>query len=165
MFVDVISSDSSTSGTSAVGDSDGAGESAVGDSVGAKRDRKRPTMRIGKAVVVASRGSERVQKPEGEAAVSASRGSEHKPRLLIPRRKKQRMPSGVQEQQREAAVGASRGSEDPPFEEESHENQLTTFRADLREHAAHGGLPHLSRPEMYDSHLGRPLAASRPVAA
>ena len=86
-FVDVISSDSSTSGTSAVGDSDGAGESAVGDSVGAKRGRKRPTMRIGKAVVVVARGSKRIQKAEGEAAVSTSRGSEHKPRFLIPRRK------------------------------------------------------------------------------
>ena len=82
-IVDVVSSDSSTSGTSAVGDSDGAGESAVGDSVGAKRGRKRLTMRTqehnGEAAVGASRGIERIQKHQGEAAVSPSRGSEHKP--------------------------------------------------------------------------------------
>ena len=120
----------------------------------------------GEAAVGASRGSERIQKHKGEAAVAASRGSEHKPRRRIRRRKKQRMPTvRIQEQQGEAAVGASRGSEDPPFEEESQENQLRAFRADLREHAAHGGAPPLVPAGMYDSHLGRPLAASRPVAA
>ena len=39
-----------------------------------------------------------------------------------------------------AAVGASCGSEDP-FEEESQENQLNTWRADIREHGANGGAP------------------------
>ena len=47
----------------------------------------------------------------------------------------------VQEQQQEAAVGASQDSGDPPFEEESLENQLPSLRAAVRKHAAKGGAP------------------------
>ena len=143
-MVDVVSSDSSTSGTSAGRRaSDGAGASAVGDSAGAKRGRKRPTMRmpaIRGTALAASRGSEGIQNIQGEAAVSPSRGSEHKPRRRIRMLKKKRRPTvGVQEQQREAAVGASRDIGSPPFEEESQENQLPSLRAAVRKHAAKGG--------------------------
>ena len=96
-MVDVVSSDSSASGTSAGRrPSDGAGASAVGDSAGAERGRERPTMRmpaIYGTALAASRGSEGIQNIQGEAAVSPSRGSEHKPRRRIRMLKKKRRPT------------------------------------------------------------------------
>ena len=155
---DVTSSDSSTREPPAVGGSDEAGASAVRDPAVTQKRRQRQTREmppIRGTARAASRGRKEIQNIQGEAA---------KPMRQLQRRKrKRRLTVEVQEQPREAAVGASRGSGEPPFEDESQENQLPSLRAHVREHAAMGGAPHLFRQNMSDSHRSRPLAASLPL--
>ena len=135
---------SSTSEAPAIGgseeagasDSDSSGQPAVGGSGKAGQERRQPQAREMPhrrgAARAAPRGRKGNQNIQGEAAKPVRRLQS----LAGKRRLKE-----VAGQPRKAPSEMSRGSESTPFEAESQEGQLPSFRTEVRSFAARGGAP------------------------
>ena len=125
-----------TSEEAGASDSDSSGQPAVGGSGKAGQERRQPQAREMRhrrgAARAAPRGRKGNQNIQGEAA---------KPVRMLQSRAKKRRLKGAAGQPRKAPSEMSRGSESSPFEAESQEGQLPSFRTEVRSFAATGGAP------------------------